>query len=563
MGMNKLWPLPLAGLLLASTLAAQAPAWNSSTSTLKKDEGSIAGMVVKLGGGEPLKKATIHLNSEDDHTHSVSTSTDAGGRFQLKRIEPGRYRLRVMRTGFVTQEYGQKTPNDPGSALMLRPGQELKDLLFRLIPSAVIAGRVIDEEGETVPGAQVSALREVYAHGKRNLRPEANETTNDLGEYRLFSLPPGRYFVRATYERNNPFAGSITAPEGSESPAQGYAPTYYPSSPDVSKALALAVQAGAEVPSVEILLRPVNVFSIRGRVYSVLSKQSATDVVIRLETRNTGLTWNLPGSAARVDRPDGSFEIHDVLPGSYTAIANWFEDGKRYQARQLLEVGNADVDGLSLVIAPGIPVSGRVLWAGQPRLRNGDLRVILRAADSEFAFGASAQVTSDAFTLKDVPEGAYRVVTFGQSEDCFLKSVRFSGTESVEDGFTLRRGVEGTLEVTLSSRGARVQGTVTDADNLPAAGVWVVLVPDEPRRNQARLFKEKTTDQYGHFDLRGIAPGDYKLFGWNEVEQGAWEDPDFLKPFEGKGEKVTLGEGETKSVNLATIKTAATEQQEP
>src|SRR5580704_5383593 len=100
MGMNKLWPLPLAGLLLASTLAAQAPAWNSSTSTLKKDEGSIAGMVVKLGGGEPLKKATIHLNSEDDHTHSVSTSTDAGGRFQLKRIEPGRYRLRVMRTGF-------------------------------------------------------------------------------------------------------------------------------------------------------------------------------------------------------------------------------------------------------------------------------------------------------------------------------------------------------------------------------------------------------------------------------------------------------------------------------
>jgi|ERR1700736_2068248 hypothetical protein len=82
--MNKLWPLPLPGLLLASTLAAQAPAWNASTNPVKKDEGSIAGMVVKLGGGEPLKKATIQLNSEDDriHTHSVSTSTDAGGRWE-------------------------------------------------------------------------------------------------------------------------------------------------------------------------------------------------------------------------------------------------------------------------------------------------------------------------------------------------------------------------------------------------------------------------------------------------------------------------------------------------
>jgi hypothetical protein len=77
------------------------------------------------------------------------------------------------------------------------------------------------------------------------------------------------------------------------------------------------------------------------------------------------------------------------------------------------------------------------------------------------------------------------------------------------------------------------------------------------------LYKTQTTDQYGHFILRGIAPGDYQLFSWDEVEDGAWEDADFLKPFEEKGEKVTVQEGDSKSVNLTTIKTAGTEEQKP
>src|SRR5207248_8888823 len=71
---------------------------------------------------------------------------------------------------------------------------------FRLIPWGVIAGRVLDEEGEPLPWAQVSALREVYSNGKRRLSPEALVPTNDLGEFRLFGLKPGRYFVSARYK---------------------------------------------------------------------------------------------------------------------------------------------------------------------------------------------------------------------------------------------------------------------------------------------------------------------------------------------------------------------------
>jgi hypothetical protein len=91
----------------------------------------------------------------------------------------------------------------------------------------------------------------------------------------------------------------------------------------------------------------------------------------------------------------------------------------------------------------------------------------------------------------------------------------------------------------------------------------VVLVPDGKHRTRLSLYKEAQTDQRGQFLLRGISPGDYTLFSWNEVEVGAWEDPDFLKAFEDRGEKVTVQEGEAKSINLTAIGTASTEEQKP
>jgi hypothetical protein len=515
-------------------------------------------MVVKLAGSEPLRSATVELQSVEDRTHSVSVATDAGGRFQIKGIDPGRYRLKVTRNGFVIQEYGQKTPSDPGSDLRLSAGQDLKDLLFRLIPWSVIAGRILNEDGEPLPWAQVSALREVYREGKRKLSPEVMVPTNDLGEYRLFGLPPGRYFVSAKYKPGVKIIGQQQIQEGlGDDSERGYAPTYYPGSPDPARASTITVKAGDEIPSVEILLRPVTVFKIRGRVFNMVSgKRSGSGVNIVLEPRNTGLAWNSPDQQMYVEKPDGSFEINNVLPGSYTLSAFWFDEGKRYQTRQSIEVGNADAEGMNLVIGPGVAISGHVTWDGKPSLEREELSVYVSAADSSMSFSSGARIArGDFFTLRDVSEGTYRLNVNGQSKDSYLKAVRYGTGDGLENGFTVIRGTQPSIEVTISSRGARVQGTITDADKVPAAGLWVVLVPDEARRGQSRLYKQTTTDQFGHFELRGIAPGDYKLFSWEEVEDGAWEDPNFLKPFEEKGEWVSLQDGDAKTVDIVAIKT--------
>jgi len=544
--------------LLALPAAAQSPQRSSSLSRPQQQLCSLSGMVVKLAGSEPLRSATVELQSLEDRTHKVSVTTDAGGRFQIKGIDPGRYRLKVTRNGFVTQEYGQKTPSDPGSDLRLSTGQDLKDLLFRLIPWSVISGRILNEDGEPLPWAQVSALREVYREGKRKLSPEVMVPTNDLGEYRLFGLRPGRYFVSAKYKPGVQIVGQQQIQTGlNDDSERGYAPTYYPGSPDLARASSITVKAGDEISSVEILLRPVTVFRIRGRVFNMVSaKRSGAGVNIVLEPRNTGLAWSFPDQQVHVEKPDGSFEITNVLPGSYVLSAFWFDEGKRYQARQSVEVGNADVEGINLTIALGVAVSGHVTWDGKPSLERDELTVHASAVDSSMSFTSPARTTSgDLFVLRDVSEGTYRLDVYGQSKDCYLKAVRYGTRDGLDDGFTVIRGTQASLEVTISSQGARVQGTITDADKVPAAGLWVVLVPDAAHRGQSRLYKQATTDQFGHFDLRGIAPGDYKLFSWEEVEDGAWEDPDFLKPFEEKGEKVSLQKGDVKTVEIVAIKT--------
>ena len=186
--------------------------------------------------------------------------------------------------------------------------------------------------------------------------------------------------------------------------------------------------------------------------------------------------------------------------------------------------------------------------------------------EASFDFGGNTRVNQNgSFTLKDVGDGTYYADLSGQSKDCYVKDVQYAGSSVLEEGFSVARGSAGSLEITISSRGARVQGAVADQDGLPASGVWVALLPDAAHQSQHRLYKAQTTDQYGHFDLRGITPGDYKLFSWDEAEDGAWEDPDFMKPFyeKGQGESVSVQEGDTKSVNLVTIKTASTEQQKP
>jgi protocatechuate 3,4-dioxygenase beta subunit len=518
----------------------------------------ISGMVVKLADGAPLKGATVRVENGEDREHTIAAKTTADGRFELRNIPAGRYKLIVSRNGYVAAEYGQKKPSDPGAAFSLSPGETKKELLFRLIPAAVIAGRVFDEDGEPVPNAMVMASRETYYEGRRTLAIRADTSTDDLGSFRLFGLAPGRYYVSATQQRwgqvvgDREFSGSA-----GQTAEQGYARTYYPGTPDISRAAAINVKEGDEIPGTDIALKQVAVHRVRGKVLNQVTHKPGQDVMVMLVPRTKGLDWEV-GGHQQVKKADGSFEIPNVVPGPYTLSAYWFDqtEGKTHSAAQKLDIGESDVEGVLLTIGTGAIISGRVVWEGKPSLERDELSITVSPTEAMFMWGGQARVDANQqFTLKDLVEGEARLQLSGISKNCYVKQISYGQTFVKDDVISVSKGPNPALEITISSRGARVQGNVTDKDGLPAAGIWVVAAPDEARRTNFRLFKSQTTDQYGQFDLQGLAPGSYKFFAWEGVESNAWEDEEFLKPFEPQGKEIELHEMDTAKLSLTLIGT--------
>jgi hypothetical protein len=207
-------------------------------------------------------------------------------------------------------------------------------------------------------------------------------------------------------------------------------------------------------------------------------------------------------------------------------------------------------------------VAGRLVWDGPPEATSGSFRVFLQSVDLPMPGGHATAAADGSFVINNIADGESRVFVWGLGQNSFIKSVRYGTSESTSPKVNITPGAEASLEVTLSSRGAHITGRVTDSDGLPASSVWVVLVPVAANRNNYWLYKSANTDQNGNFEFRGIVPGQYELFSWDQVDQGAWEDPAFLKVYEDKrqGEDVTIREGETKVLNITTIHTEQQDQ---
>jgi len=400
----------------------------------------------------------------------------------------------------------------------------------------------------------VLASRQAFHEGRRTLQSVNMAGTNDLGQFRLFGLAPGRYFVSAL-QREDAQAGDREFTVGDKQGDKGYIKTYYPGTQNVAKASAISVKEGEEVPGIDIQMKQASVYRIRGKVVNQITRKGGANTYLQLVSRSNHLEWDF-GGGQEVLKSDGAFEFPNVAPGPYLMMAYWSNEEKTYSTQERIDVGESDVEGVTLVIGSGATIPGHILWDGKPSLAGDELKVSIELADTPFGWGSSARVEANQqFTLKEVGDGDYEVTVGGLSKDCYIKDTVYGETHSADGTIAVGKGGGDHLEIMVSSRGARVEGAVVDKDGLPATGVWVVAVPEETKRTNFRLFKAQTTDQYGKFDLRGLAPGTYKLFSWAGIENSAWEDEDFLKPFGKKGEPLELAEGDVKTTSLKAIET--------
>lgn len=543
--------LAIGPLWLAAQQPAAAPQANPQP-TRPEDKCSIEGQVVNAQTGDPLKKAHVRLFSNDgQQNNNYSTTTDAGGHFVIQEIDPGTYTALAERNGFTQSQYGARGTIRGATPLPLSPGQRVRDVNFRLVPFGVIAGRVLDEDGEPVEHVQVTVTRN--AHGRRQGAQVGNGQTDDLGEYRIFGLEAGKYYLSATYRQQNMAAQERTP---ANAPDEGYAPTFYPGTNDATAAVAIDVVPGAQLRGVDVTLLKTRTLRIRGKVINGLGERLPQPVfltVLPREKAAMGMGF-YPRAMTQVRNADSTFELRGMTPGAYVLMAQCWDEGKVYVARQSVDVGNNNVDNVSLLLTAGIELKGTVRADGPSGTALDNLQVSLAPQEMMRMGMQGAKVGDDgSFSLSNVQPAIYTVTVFGMPETFYIKSIRMGDTDALETGLDLTHGGAGLLEILLSPNGGQVDGSVGDPQQPAASSAVVVLAPDGRRREQTAFFKTATTDAQGHFTIKGIAPGDYKLFAWEQSEDPDYQDPEFLKPYENQGEAVTIREGSHESVQLKLI----------
>jgi hypothetical protein len=258
-----------------------------------------------------------------------------------------------------------------------------------------------------------------------------------------------------------------------------------------------------------------------------------------------------------------SFEFKGIDPGSYAIYA---EDGRNYTSAVIpVEVGNRDVDNIRLTLRPKITLTVRVILENSTTETNepnpfADLAVILTQGNVELPIVTLPLKGTGIFGVNNVSPGQYQVQlrSLGpqgpeDSQTLFVKSARFGQTD-VSNGITITDGTQDRLEIILTKEAGSVEGLVTEPGRAGAAGATVVLVPAVARKNMG-LYKSAVADASGKFLLHGIPPGDYLLFAWNDVETGAWQNPEFLRPFETRGRRIQVSGTNRTEVQIPLIST--------
>ena len=558
----KLLPTCLTILLLAAGVVAQ----NSAATADAPKRAAIEGVVIKDPGSEPVKKALVELIAENQAQGGDYTAiSGADGAFRIESILPGRYRLFVERPGLLDTDKSHQ--RSEGRVLALAAGQELKNVNIRLQAAAVLRGRVTDEDGDPLPNAEVTVLRQTFVSGRRHWEQAGAERTNDLGEYRVANLPAGNVYVSVNpppdFKSLIEAGGAGADTHNTASASTSYQTTYYPGTTDRSQATPLQLHAGDEFP-INFSLTPAPSLSIQGSVVNLPPRSSAT---IMLQSRD----FRRVLTGAEMHK-DGSFVIRDVSPGNYEIVATVDGSAVPMMARQPLQVGSSNVEGLRLSPQPGGSVHGHLRVEGKSGapLRPDFERTFLllestEVDEDEGVLGAGkftnlAHVAPDgSFAWDDVPPGNYYVQIVrdaGANDDWFVKTLLAAGRDANDPGINVNGGTI-TLDLVASTNGGVVEGVITDHQGRPVANAVVVAVPEATMLGRMDRYRKTQSDQNGHFQLQGIRPGAYTALAWETVEGEEYYNPDFLKAYAGQGTALRVSEGERKTLALEAISGAS------
>jgi hypothetical protein len=473
--------------------------------------------------------------------------TDSQGHFALIELESGPYRISIASNGYVRQEYGQRIFPGQGTLQNLAAGQTIRDLVVHLTETGNVSGRITDTSGQLAVGVPVQLLKVTYnAIGQKTFQDGGSARTNDRGEYRIYWVTPGQYFVAAG-TAPGPVTGAASSPNDSQ---DRFSFTFFPGVADSTRASTIAVQSGNDAAA-DFSVPPQQLFHVHGKVVDAAGKPPSSISVSFAFQSITGQSGAF-SIGQSFDSTTGNFDVPNITPGTYIV-----QVAATTVERATIEVVNSNAENLSFVLGTGAVLNGhmRVDGPGNSLGLGADrARVQLRGINVGLTVGNNTVESDGSFRIESISPADYRAVVTNLPAELYAKEVRLGGLDLMNQTIHVASGtpIGGTVEVLLSPNVSQIDGSVLDDRGQSIPGILAVLVPDR-NRDHTELFRTATTDQTGHYAIRGISPGDYKIFAWETLESFGYFDPELLKQSDSQGKAIHISESSKLNQDIRSI----------
>jgi protocatechuate 3,4-dioxygenase beta subunit len=503
---------------------------------------TLRGQVSAADTGLPLRKAQVRIVAPDIRENRMAT-TDAEGRYEFKEVRAGRYTISANKGSYVGLSYGQQRPLDAAKPLQILDNQTVERVDLTLPRGSVITGRIVDEFGEPMSDVQIAPQHYQFVQGQRRLVPAGRQaSTDDMGEFRLFGVPPGQYYLSATWRPTNPMnAEDKTA----------YAPMYFPGTDNLAQARRITLAAGQQISDIVMALKPIKATRITGTATTSDGRPMAGSIMVM---SSGGFGFNMTSGGPI--RPDGAFAVNGLAPGEYTVRAQTFGPGGVGEtASAKITATGEDILDLHLVGAKPSTAAGRVVLdpASATAVPPGLLFMLLPMEPGEMPMGSPpARLAEDGtFELKSGP-GRMRINIMGLG-GWALRAVRLNGTDITDAGleFKPNEDIAG-VEIELTNKLTVISGVVTNARGEAVKDYSTIAFSQDREKWKVvnRYQGMGRPDQDGRFKISGLPPSDYYIIALDQIDPGQLSDPEFLDAIRTKATPITIHDGETRTVDL-------------
>jgi protocatechuate 3,4-dioxygenase beta subunit len=408
------------------------------------EKGGVLEARVLDGSGAPVPGARVWLSYVEggDWAALSQCKTGAEGRCRMENLdlEPGSYRLSARSEGHGRAE----------TVLELGSGAAARDLVLH--QGVEVSGRVLDDAGEPVPGAELSLRPAGMIAG---MGTTLTALSSGDGSFRFAEVGDGTFHL----------SGS----------ASGFAQAQAPGDVQVS---------GQEVRGLDLRLSKGT--RVTGKLLGLAPEEAKNVVIVAFR-----LDLTSPQPALGQVDAEGRYRIENLGPGDWNVTAH--TSGRSIQEPLHLAPGARETV-LDLRFQTGFTLSGRVLLDHAP-LAGAQVVVFTPTKSFQALAGPDG-----GFQLSDLPADHYSLMALNSGRELIARrDVEIAADQEVT--FDI---VTGGLRGRISAAGVPVAGAVLHLEDAAASGLSSPVFPFGPTL-------DRTSGGSGAFEIPQLPAGAYRI----------------------------------------------------